>query len=90
MKPCYQRFEKKARAIMTAATARLPKTRTKVVQELVYGDRAEEIVRFASANQVDLIVLASHRVKPTAVGRDWGAISYRVGLLAQCPVLLVK
>jgi universal stress protein A len=90
MKMFYRRFEKKAQAIMTAATARLPKTRAKVAQELVYGDRAEEIVRFASANQIDLIVLASHRVQPPAVGRDWGTISYKVGLLAQCPVLLVK
>jgi universal stress protein A len=90
MKPYYQRFETKARGIMAAARARLPKTQAEVVQEIVYGDRAEEIVRFASAHQVDLIVLASHRVNPAAVGRDWGTISYKVGLLAQCPVLLVK
>lgn len=90
MKPHYQRFEKKAHERMAAATARLPKTRTDVVQEVVYGDRAEEIVRFASAHRIDLIVLASHRVNPSAVGRDWGTISYKVGVLAQCPVLLVK
>ena len=90
MKPHYQRFEKKAQGIMAAARARLPKTRADVVQEVVYGDRAEEIVRFASAHQVDLIVLASHRVNPAVVGRDWGTISYKVGILAQCPVLLVK
>jgi universal stress protein A len=47
-------------------------------------------VRFAIANEADLIVLASHRVNPSAVDRDWGTISYKVGILAQCPVLLVK
>jgi universal stress protein A len=75
---------------MAASRARLPKTRTEVVEEIVYGDRPEEIVKFAAAHKIDLIVLASHRINPSAVGRDWGTISYKVGLLAQCPVLLVK
>ena len=56
----------------------------------MYGKRAEQIVDFAAAHAVDLIVLASHRVNPTMVNRDWGSISYKVGILAQCPVLLVK
>jgi universal stress protein A len=90
MKPVYQKFEKKARDRMAAARARLPKTRTEVVEEIVYGDRAEEIVKFAANHRIDLIVLASHGVNPSAAGRDWGTISYKVGLLAQCPVLLVK
>jgi universal stress protein A len=90
MKPAYQKFEKKAREKMAAARARLRKTKTELVDEVVYGDRAEEIVKFAEAHKIDLIVLASHRVNPSAVGRDWGTISYKVGILAQCPVLLVK
>jgi universal stress protein A len=47
-------------------------------------------VRTAAALRADLIVLPSHRVNPSMVGRDWGTISYKVGILAQCPVLLVK
>jgi universal stress protein A len=90
MKPFYQKLEKKAQEKMATARARLPTTGIDVVQEIVYGDRAEGIVKFASAHGTDLIVLASHRVSPAAVGRDWGTISYKVGLLAQCPVLLVK
>ena len=43
-----------------------------------------------SAQSGGTIVLASHRVNPSKVNRDWGTISYKVGLLAQCPVLLVK
>ena len=90
MRPAYQRFERKAKGIMAAAIERLPTAGGLVTQEIVYGDRAEEIVKFATAHNIDLIVLASHRVNPSAVGRDWGTISYKVGLLAQCPVLLVK
>jgi universal stress protein A len=65
-------------------------SRTEVVQEIVYGDRAEEIVKFAAAHDIDLIVLASHRIDPSSTRREWGTISYKVGILAQCPVLLVK
>jgi universal stress protein A len=90
MKSLYQRLEKKARGIMTAEIARLPPAGAKVTAEIVYGDRAEEVVNFAGAHDVDLIVLASHKVGAAGKGRDWGTISYKIGILAQCPVLLVK
>jgi nucleotide-binding universal stress UspA family protein len=88
LKSFYERLERKARAAMTRFARRA--TARQVESALVYGRRAEEIVNFAAANAVDLIVLASHRVKPSRVNRDWGTISYKVGILAQCPVLLVK
>ena len=88
LKPFYDRLERKARTTMTRFAGRVSSMRVKNV--LIYGRRAEEIVKFAAANDVDLIVLASHRVTPSKVNRDWGTISYQVGLLAQCPVLLVK
>jgi nucleotide-binding universal stress UspA family protein len=90
MTPVYQAFERKAKALMAAVVDHLPRTGTLLTQEIVYGDRSEEIVKFATSHKIDLIVLASHRINPVAVGRDWGTISYKVGLLAQCPVLLVK
>ena len=90
MKPAYQKLERKAKGIMAAAVKHSPGAGSVVSQEIVYGDRADEIVKFATTHNMDLIVLASHRVNPSAVGRDWGTISYKVGLLAQCPVLLVK
>ena len=88
LKPFYGRLERKARTTMTRFARRVPSMR--VGYALIYGRRAEQIVTFAAANDVDLIVLASHRVDPSKVNRDWGTISYKVGLLAQCPVLLVK
>ena len=57
---------------------------------MVYRRRAEAVVQFAAAHDVDLIVLPSHRVDPSLANRDWGTISYKIGILAQCPVLLVK
>jgi nucleotide-binding universal stress UspA family protein len=90
LKPFYERMERKARTTMTALAGRAPEGATHAATSVVFGRRAEEIVSFATANGVDLIVLASHRVNPSMVDRDWGTISYKVGILAQCPVLLVK
>ena len=88
LKPFYERLERKARAGMTEMVRHADATRSECT--VVYGRTHEEIVRFAAANDVDLIVLASHRVNPSMASRDWGTVSYKVGILAQCPVLLVK
>jgi universal stress protein A len=90
LKPFYERLERKALAAMSAFAQRAPHAAAQAAQALSYGRRAEEIVRFAAANGVDLIVLASYRVNPSTVGRDWGTVSYKVGILAECPVVLVK
>jgi nucleotide-binding universal stress UspA family protein len=90
VKPFYERLELRARRAMDALTKRVRKDGPAAVRVLVRGRRAEGIVKYATANQVDLIVLASHRVNPSLANRDWGTISYKVGILAQCPVLLVK
>ena len=86
----YRKLETKARNDMAALKGRARRPRLDIDVEVSYGRRAEEIVAFARRNDVDLIVLASHKVNPSMVGRDWGTISYKVGILAQCPVLLVK
>lgn len=90
LKPFYARIERKARKDMETLIRRAREDGPAPARVLVRGRRAEEIVKYAAANDVDLIVLASHRVNPSVVDRDWGTISYKVGILAQCPVLLVK
>ena len=89
VKAFYERLEGNARKAMDSLTRRAGDGPA-VTRVIVQGRRAEEIVKYAAANEVDLIVLASHRVKPSRVDRDWGTMSYKVGILAQCPVLLVK
>jgi nucleotide-binding universal stress UspA family protein len=90
LKPFYERMERKAGTAMNGLVRRTPEGVATAANAVAYGRRAEEIVNYAAANAVDLIVLASHRVNPSMVNRDWGTISYKVGILAQCPVLLVK
>ncbi len=59
-------------------------------EEVIFGDRAREIVRYAIEGGVDLIVLSSHRIDLQHPSAGWGTLSYKLGILAQCPVLLVK
>ncbi len=61
-----------------------------VSQVVVYGDRVREIIGYAAENEVDLIILGSHRINLEDPTAGWGTISHKVGILAQCPVFMVK
>lgn len=58
--------------------------------KIIFGQRVRNILDYAEANGVDLILLQSHPIDLTDPTRGWGTISYRVAILAQCPVMLVK
>ena len=45
---------------------------------------------WSAEEAADLIVLTAPRFDPAAPGAGWGSMSYRIGILSQCPVLLVK
>jgi nucleotide-binding universal stress UspA family protein len=86
----YRELEGRASSHLASLASGFEGSGLEVAQTVVYGKPAEEIVRFAVDTQVDLIVLASHRVDPSRPGHGWGTLSYRIGVLAPCPVLLVK
>jgi nucleotide-binding universal stress UspA family protein len=86
--PFYRRLEEKARADM-ARLARGLRTADAIQCRVLYGHRVERIVKFAASHAVDLVVVPSHRVA-SIVSREWETMSYRIGILAPCPVLLVK
>jgi nucleotide-binding universal stress UspA family protein len=48
------------------------------------------VVRYAAEGKVDLIVLTAPRFDKNHPAVGWGSLSYKVGMLAPCPVLLVK
>lgn len=86
----YGRLEERAREQLDAVAEPLRHAGVNVDQEVVYGRRAEEVLRYADEHRVDLIVMNSHRVDPENPGAGWTTLSYQVAILAQCPVLLVK
>ena len=86
----YRRLEQAAGKKMEVASRRFAAKRVDVCTAVVIGTPARDIVAHAAANDVDLIVLVSHRVDLSRPGEGWGTTSYKVGVLCQCPVLLVK
>jgi nucleotide-binding universal stress UspA family protein len=86
----YERLEKSAHKKMAAAVRTLARGKARVRAEVVIGSPAEAIVRYAAQNRVDLIVLGSHKIDLAHPAAGWGTTSYKVGILCQCPVMLVK
>jgi universal stress protein A len=85
----YRKLERSARRQLDALRSEVARRAVDSRAEVLYGRRLDEILRFAESHRTDLIVLSSHKL-PLRRGEAWGTISYRVGLLARCPVLLVK
>jgi universal stress protein A len=86
----YERLAEAARTHLAGLGKQLDQKQVAWRAEVVFGNRAAEVVRHAAEAKADLIALTSHRVDPQQAGAGWGTLSYKIGILAQCPVLLVK
>jgi universal stress protein A len=86
----YGRLEKAAHQRMASAIRKLATKKVDVRATVAIGSPARDIVRYAAANGVDLIILGSHKVDVSRAAQGFGTTSYKVGVLCQCPVLLVK
>jgi nucleotide-binding universal stress UspA family protein len=86
----YKRLESKARIHLEPFMSRLEELGVSARALVVYGNRTQEILHAAAEMEADLILLTSHRVEPGKPGAGWGTLSYKIGILSSCPVLLVK
>jgi nucleotide-binding universal stress UspA family protein len=86
----YRGLETRASAKLFALEERFRDAGVAVRHEILYGKRAEVIVRHAEDLGIDLIVLSSHKVDRDHPALGMGTISYRIAIVARCPVLLVK
>ena len=86
----YEKLKRRAEKKMSRMTGEYGDKSLVIGSEIVYGKRIRDIVNFAKGNEIDLIVLNSHRVSVDSAAQGWGTISYKVSILAHCPVMLVK
>jgi len=86
----YDALEQQARQRLQELARRLDEMQVPWHIVILYGPRADEVITYASENAVDLIVLSSHKVDLDQPLTGWATMSYKIGILAQCPVLLVK
>jgi nucleotide-binding universal stress UspA family protein len=57
--------------------------------ECRYGSAADQILRFAKSNKIDIIVMGSRRLKGLSRLKALGSVARKVSELAECPVLIV-
>lgn len=86
----YEKLASRARVKMEDLAKKFILTNFYLDSEIILGKRVREIVKFASEHGIDLIVLNSHKLEGANSSEDWATISYRVGILSPCPVLMVK
>jgi nucleotide-binding universal stress UspA family protein len=86
----YDRLEQAAEKHLESHLAPLQERDVSCRAEILFGVRAAEVIRHARAMPADLIVLTAPLVEPNNPEVGWGSMSYKIGLFAPCPVLLVK
>jgi nucleotide-binding universal stress UspA family protein len=91
-KSFYEKLASKARVKMQKMIGQHKHNATgvEIESEIIFGNRVGEIVDFAYKHGVDLIILGSHKLNKVDAVEGWATISYKVGILAPSPVLLVK
>ena len=86
----YEHFRKRAASELESISQRFLDAEIQCEVKVHIGDRLQEIVKFAQGHRVDLIVMSSHRVDPDRLAATWGTLSYKVSVICECPILLVK
>jgi nucleotide-binding universal stress UspA family protein len=89
-KDFYERLMTRAQEGMAKLTDPFREENRPIDQRILYGKRVREIVHFARDNDMDLIILSSHRIDKVDATQGWATISYKVAILSHCPVLMVK
>jgi nucleotide-binding universal stress UspA family protein len=86
----YEKLRARAEKKMADITGRYESRNWSIDSQILIGKRVNEIVRFAYERDIDLIILGSHKIDKIKPTDGWATISYRVGILSPCPVLMVK
>ena len=90
MSDFYRGLESRASAKLFALEEKLKERGVRCHHEVLFGKRAETIVRYADEKGSDLMVLSSHKVDRDHPALGLGTLSYAIAIVARCPVLLVK
>lgn len=87
----YLTLRERARRTLTRLQTDLTHRGVATEIRVTFGNRAEEIVRYARESAVDLIVMSSRPADPeSGIPRPWPTVSHKVAVIAPCPVLLVR
>jgi nucleotide-binding universal stress UspA family protein len=86
----YRKLEKTAEARLKKLEARIGLRKVPRWRKILFGHRGPTIVKYVKEIGVDLIVLTAPQVDLRNPSASWGSLSYKISILARCPVLPVK
>jgi nucleotide-binding universal stress UspA family protein len=67
----------------------LEKDNVSIASDCLVGTAADQILRYAKSTKIDMIVMASARLKGLSKIKALGSVTRKVSELADCPVLIV-
>lgn len=69
---------------------KMPKDeKIKFRSEIIVGSPADEIIRFANANKIDMIIVGSRRLETISKIKALGSVARKVSEAAECPVMII-
>lgn len=86
----YRRFFENSQEKLAAAAAQLREQGHTVEFTTTYGSRGDKILEYAIDQDVDLMIVRSPALSPEEPRKGLASLSWKLGLLARCDVLLVK
>ena len=63
--------------------------RIKIRSEAIIGSPADEIIRFAKSNKIDMIIVGSRRLEAISKIKALGSVARKVSEAAECPVMII-
>jgi nucleotide-binding universal stress UspA family protein len=89
-KDFYARLERAAREHLAHHAVQLTQQQVPCRYDVVLGQRARETIAYAAGQQIDLILLTTPPFHPDNLAGSLGSLSWKISVVAPCPVLLVK
>jgi nucleotide-binding universal stress UspA family protein len=86
----YGRLYDTSQSKLAAAAAQLAAQGHHVEFATVYGNRGDEILKYAVEQDIDLMIVRAQALNTEAPQSGLASLSWKLGLLTNCDVLLVK
>ena len=67
----------------------LEKSKVRATSDCLFGAAADKILQYAKSTKMDMIVMASRRLKGISKIKALGSVTRKVSELSDCPVLIV-
>lgn len=86
----YRRFHETSQEKLSTAAAQLTAQGHSVEFTTTYGNRGDEIIEYVIDQEIDLMIVRSPAITPEDPRKSLASLSWKLGILASCDVLLVK